>query len=72
MDLTINMLWDNEACVWVATSDDIPGLVLEMGSFDGLVERLRYAIPELLELNSSKCGFCDLNIVTNRHVRVEM
>ena len=47
-------LWDNEACVWVATSADIPGLVLEHSSFDVLAERVRLAAPEMLELN---CGY---------------
>ena len=47
----INFLWDEEAAVWVATSEDVPGLVLESGSFDALVERVRIAVPELLELN---------------------
>ena len=50
-DYKINFLWDSEASVWVATSDDIPGLVLESGSFDALMERVRFAIPELLALN---------------------
>lgn len=47
----INMVWDAEACVWFATSDDVPGLVLESDSFDILVERVRMAVPELAELN---------------------
>ena len=50
-DYKINFLWDSEASVWVASSDDIPGLVLESGSFDALMERVRFAVPELLELN---------------------
>jgi len=50
-DYKINFLWDSDVAVWVATSDDIPGLVLESGSFDALMERVRFAIPELLELN---------------------
>ena len=45
----INLQWDTEASVWIATSDDVPGLVLESGSFDVLLERVRYAVPELLE-----------------------
>ena len=52
MDYRIDLLWDPDACVWVATSVDVPGLVLESGSYDALIERVRYAIPELLELNS--------------------
>ena len=50
-EYTINLLWDNEATVWIATSNDIPGLVLESGSLDALIERVRFAIPELLNLS---------------------
>lgn len=51
MEYIVNFIWDNEADVWIATSKDIPGLVLESGSFDALMKRVRFAIPELLELN---------------------
>lgn len=51
MDYVVKLVWDTEASVWVATSDDIPGLVLESGSFDALIERVRFAAPELLKLN---------------------
>lgn len=51
MECVINITWDEEAAVWVATSEDVPGLVLESGSFDALVERVRSAVPELLQLN---------------------
>ena len=53
MDHIVNLTWDAEAKVYVATSDDIPGLVLESGSFDALVERVRFAVPELLKLNDA-------------------
>ena len=36
MNYTVNLVWDDEAAVWIATSEDIPGLVLESGSFDAL------------------------------------
>lgn len=52
MEYTINFTWDADASVWIATSNDIPGLILESGSFDALLERTRFAVPELLELNS--------------------
>lgn len=51
MGFRINMLWDNTSEVWIATSQDVPGLILESGSFDALVERVKFAIPELIELN---------------------
>jgi hypothetical protein len=54
MEYKINLLWDNEASVWVATSEDIPGLVMESGSFDALLERVRVAAPELIALNGNQ------------------
>ena len=50
----INLQWDPEASVWIATSEDVPGLVLESGSYDALLERVRYTAPELLESNGVK------------------
>lgn len=49
--LKIYAVWDDEASVWVATSDDVPGLALEASTRDELVAKLQVAIPELLELN---------------------
>ncbi len=54
MEYVVNFTWDDEADVWIAQSDDIPGLVLEGGSLDALIERVRYAVPELLELNKTE------------------
>lgn len=47
----INALWDSEAGVWVATSDDIAGLVTESKTFEALLKKLRTLVPELLQLN---------------------
>ena len=46
--------WDGEAGVWVAETDDVPGLVAEAGSPSALAEKLRKLIPELLEVNGVK------------------
>lgn len=54
MSYRINFQWDDEAAVWIATSQDVPGLVLESGSFDALLERVKYAVPELIDLNGDK------------------
>jgi len=43
--------WDAEANVWVATSDDVPGLATEAETIEGLTTTLRTMIPELLEGN---------------------
>ncbi len=70
MNLTVNVTWDADAGVWVAESEDVPGLVLESGSFDALVERLRYAVPEMLELNGAEKGPMQLNVVSERRVAI--
>lgn len=54
MNYRIKFLWDSDAKVWIATSHDVPGLILESDSFDVLLERVRLAIPELLEMNDKK------------------
>lgn len=70
MDLLIKMTWDADTQVWIAESDDVPGLVLESGSFDALLERVRFAVPELLQLNSKPDSPLRLNFVSERHEQV--
>lgn len=41
--------WDANAEVWVASSDDVPGLATGADTFESLVEKLKVVIPELLE-----------------------
>lgn len=43
--------WDDESGVWVASSDDVPGLVTEAETLEGLNDKLRTLVPELLEVN---------------------
>ena len=70
MDYVIDFAWDDEAGVWIATSNDIPGLVLESGSFDALLERTRFAVPELLELNAVSAQPLSLTFRSERHERM--
>ena len=50
--LLVTAQWDDEAKVWVATSQDIPGLVTEAPTLDALLERVLAVAPELLEDNA--------------------
>ncbi len=43
--------WDHEAGVWVASSDDVPGLATGADTFEELIAKLKLVIPELLEEN---------------------
>ncbi|GHS85787.1 antitoxin HicB [Synergistales bacterium] len=68
----ITLLWDNEAAVWVATSGDIPGLVLESGSLDALIEHVCFAAPELLAMNGTAHETLSMCFRSERHERVCM
>ncbi|HEX5715296.1 MAG TPA: DUF1902 domain-containing protein [Thermoanaerobaculia bacterium] len=48
--------WDPGAKVWVATSDDVPGLATEAPTVEALAEKLRIMIPELLEASQLLSG----------------
>lgn len=72
MNYIVDLIWDDEAQVWVATSEDIPGLVLESGSFDALLERIRFAVPELLELNKSAHPSLNLTFKSTRQERIAL
>ena len=47
----IKALWDHDAEMWVAESDDVPGLVTEAETTEQLIRKLEIMIPELLEAN---------------------
>jgi len=68
-EYTIKLEWDSQANVWIATNDDVPGLVLESGSFDALIERVRYAVPELPKLNQKEHAEIPLRFKSERHGR---
>lgn len=48
----VEAFWDKDAEVWVATSEDVPGLVTEASTIEALMQKLREMIPELMLLNS--------------------
>jgi hypothetical protein len=54
--IVVNAIWDEEAKVWVATSDDVPGLATESPTLDALVPKLQAMIPELLDANGYPDG----------------
>lgn len=68
---TIQLFWDSEAGVWLATSKDIQGLVLEADSLDEVIQKTLLAVPELIELNSLEKK-SDIYFNYNRHERVAL
>jgi predicted RNase H-like HicB family nuclease len=51
--LFVRAEWDEEAAVWVATSDDVPGLATEAVTMEDLIGKLKIMIPELLMANNT-------------------
>ena len=41
----VHAVWDEEARVWVASSEDLPGLPTESETAEALVEKLKSLIP---------------------------
>jgi predicted RNase H-like HicB family nuclease len=64
------LTWDDEAGVWVSESDDIPGLLLESNSVEALIERLKIAAPEFLELCNMPFHNIKLNFKAERQAVV--
>ena len=63
----IHAEWDDEAEVWVATSDDVPGLVAESETIEALVLKLKILVPELLEANGiGASGDVPFELLTRR------
>ena len=54
--LFIRAEWDAEAEVWVATSDDVPGLATEADTIEALSSKLEIMVPELLDANGYPDG----------------
>jgi len=49
--IKVEAFWDEEAHVWVASSNDVPGLTTEADTMEHLMAKLRILIPELLQAN---------------------
>lgn len=72
----VEAFWDAEAEVWVATSEDIPGLVTETSTIDILTEKLRVMIPELLVLNQivphNYVGTINFELISHRQELIQV
>lgn len=72
--LIVRAVWDDEVEVWVATSEDVPGLATEAATLNDLINKLKIMIPELLDENGQGGGdeipfrlLSEYNAVASRH-----
>jgi hypothetical protein len=49
-EYAVSLGWDDEARKWYPLNDDIP-IALEDASLDNLINRVKLATPEMIELN---------------------
>jgi predicted RNase H-like HicB family nuclease len=68
--------WDDEAGVWVVSSDDIPGLVTEAETIEEVTRKLLEIVPDLLELNGMAApeddGTAPLDLLIHSERRVSI
>jgi hypothetical protein len=72
--LRIDAIWDDEASVWVATSNDIPGLITEADTLEQLRAKLIDLVPELLAENSrapDRSASLPIEIVATQHLLID-
>ena len=65
----IKIEWDDG--YWIAESDNELGITLESQSFDKLLERVRLAVPEMLELNFNYNGEYQIQIEAERLIEMK-
>jgi hypothetical protein len=66
--ITIDARWDAEAGVWLATSTDVPGLVVEASTWPTMIEEVRLVLPDLLELNGQGGKALSLTFRAEEHL----
>jgi predicted RNase H-like HicB family nuclease len=59
--IIVRATWDDEAHVWVATSEDVPGLVTEAATMEALRDKVLVMASELLELNGGDFKLAEIN-----------
>jgi hypothetical protein len=68
--ITIDARWDAEASVWIATSGDVPGLVVEADTWAVMIEEVRLVLPELLEVSGKPHENLSLTFRAEEHLDV--
>jgi hypothetical protein len=68
--ITINARWDPEASVWIATSDDVTGLVVEADTWPAMIEEVRLVLPDLLGVSGESGDNLSLTFRAEEHLEV--
>jgi len=71
MNCTIICKFDEESQRWTAASEDKYGLVLESNSLEALMERVKIAMPDMLEFTCDYTGPINLFFKAERTTHLE-
>ena len=66
--ITVTARWDDEARVWIATSEDVSGLVVEAGTWADMIAEVRLVLPDLLELSGQASDSLSLTFRAEEHL----
>jgi hypothetical protein len=69
-DIDIQARWDGDAKVWIATSRDVPGLVVEADTWSSMIEEVRLILPELLDVRGERHDDLSLTFRAEEHLDV--
>lgn len=70
LSVRIDVIFDEEANVYVATSKDIDGLVLEAETFNDLTLEVKEAIVTLTQLNKIKAVCTNADLIYRNHIAI--
>lgn len=72
VSIVVRADWDEEAAVWIASSNDIEGLAVEADTLEALEQKVVAAITDLVELNgfSSNLPEIPIHIMAEQLVRI--
>lgn len=66
--ITVTARWDNDAKAWLATSEDVAGIVVEADTWAGMIEEVRLVLPDLLELSGRVVDSVSLTFRAEEHL----
>ncbi|MGH7248551.1 MAG: DUF1902 domain-containing protein, partial [Pseudomonadota bacterium] len=58
------------ASVWIATSTDVAGLVVEADTWPAMIEEVRLVLPDLLEVSGEPSDSLSLTFRAEEHLEV--
>ena len=67
-DIIIQARWDTEGGVWLATSEDIPGLVVEADTWPAMISEVQLVLPELLDVSGQGGDKLSLTFKAEEHL----